>query len=191
MPVALLVGCRTTTPQDLRFESIDKVKLSELPGVWNAIQSRSNARSDAVTFLKINFSSQFDFVKLAKADTLHISYRAFTCGSGNAQGSALFVLPDLRIKNFSAGGGAYSEASDLERFRDSNGRFTYHVLMPIAGEEITRIFGKGIVPGQTPYFNPSAPHADICLQVVAATMWFGPTLRSNVVRVPAPVEGTR
>lgn len=185
MPIALLFGCRTTAPQDLRFESVDRVKLSEMPGVWNAVQSRSNARSDAVTLLKINFSSKFDFVKLAKAETLHVSYRAFTCVSNNAQGSAWFVLPDLRIKDFSAGGGVYSAVPDLEQFRDSNGRFTYHVLIPIAGEELTRIFGNGTAPGQTPYFNPSATHDDICLQVIAAAMWFGATFQSNVVRVPA------
>jgi hypothetical protein len=182
---ALLLGCQTTDPHDLRFESVESVRLSELPRVWNAVQARSDAKTAAITLLKINFSSQFDFVKLAKADTLHVSYRAFRCGNGSVQGLALFVLPDLRIKNLSTGGG-YAETSDLERFRESNGRFTYHVLMPIAGDELNRLFGNGTVPGQAPYFNPSPPLSDICLQVVAAAMWFGTTLQSKFVRVSAP-----
>src|SRR5688572_19364687 len=139
LPIVLLLGCRTTNPQDLRFESIETVKLSALPGVWNAIQSKSNARSHAITLLKINFSSQFDFVGLAKANTLHISQRAFTCANGDVQGQALFVLSDLRVKNFSVGGGAYAKASNLERFREANGRFVYYVLMPVAGEELNRL----------------------------------------------------
>jgi hypothetical protein len=184
LPVVLLGACRND-PQDLRFESIDSVRLSELPGVWNAVQSRRDANSAAVAVLKINFSSESDFVKLAKAETLHVSFRAFACGGENDQGSRLFVIPDLRIKDFSVGDGVYTKTPDLERFRDSDGRLTYHVLMPVAGGELTRLFGSAAVAGDTPYLDLSAPHTDICLQVVAAAMWFGPALTSNLIRVPA------
>ncbi|MDB5934263.1 MAG: hypothetical protein JWQ01_1607 [Massilia sp.] len=186
LPVILLGACRSPDPRDLRFESIDIVKLSAIRGVWDAVQLRSDAKSDEITLLKINFSSQFDLVKLAKANTLHVSYRAFECSGGSLQGAPLFVLPDLHIKNFSIGSGVYSELSDLERFRDSNGRLTYHVFMPISSDELKRLFGNGAVPHQIPYFNPRAARADICLQLTAAAMWFGPTLNSNVVRVPEP-----
>jgi hypothetical protein len=185
VPFAMLFGCRTSDLQDLRYESINTVKLSALPGVWNAVQSRSNVRSDAITLLKINFSSQYDFVKLAKAETLHVSYRAFRCDSGGNQGSALFILPDLHINNFSLDNAEYSKAANIERFRDLNGRFTYHLLMPIAGEELNRLFGRDTVPGQIPYFKPALPLTDICLQVGAAAMWFGTTIQSNIVRVSA------
>jgi len=186
LPVVLLVGCRITGPQDLRFESIGAVKLSELGGVWNAVQARSDAKNEATTLLKINFSSQVDFVKMAKAGTLHFSFRAFACDNGSADGPPLFVLPNLRIRNFSAGGGAYAEGFDLERFRESNGRFTYYVLMPIAGQELSRLFENPSASDQTRYFNPGVPIANICLRVVAASMGPGLTLQSNVVRVPAP-----
>jgi hypothetical protein len=155
LPIVLLGACRTTEPQDLRFESIDTVTLSELPNAWGAVQLRSNAKSDAVTLLKINFSSRFDFVKLAKADTLHFTYRASTCASDSLQGSPVFVLSEIRVKEYSAGNGPYSEFPDLERFRDADGRLTYHVLMPIAGEELHRVYGNGPVSGARALFQPT------------------------------------
>lgn len=187
LPVVFLAACRNTAPQDLKLESVNTIKLSDLPGgVWSAVQSRNDARGDAVSLFKINFSSQFDFVKLAKADGLNISYRAFKCGDESIENQPLFVIPDLRINDFSLEGGAYSGISELERFRDSNGRLTYNLLMPIAGDELKRLFGNDATPGKVPYFNPHEPRADICLQVVAAAMWFGRTMQSNVMRVSAP-----
>lgn len=198
IPAILLGACQTTDLHDLRLDSINMVKLSEIRGAWTAVEARRGAKTESIILLKINFSSQYDFVKLAKAKTLHLSYSAFTCDkdkvsrgknekeNGNRnKNKKLFVLPDLRIKNFSVGSGTYSEFPDLERFRDQAGRLTYSILMPIAGDEINRLFGKGLAQGQTSFFTPSAPPDDICMQVTAAPMWFGAALQSNVVRIPA------
>lgn len=184
LPVLLLGACRYSDPDDLRFESIDTGRLSDFPGAWAAVQLQKSVKSNAIVLLKINFTTQYDLIKLAKANTVHISPRAFACDGGNLQGYPLFVLPDLRIGNFSAGSGVYSAVPNLERYRDQSGRLTYHVLVPIAGEELKRLFGSGTVPGEIPYFNPHGFRSDICLQLTAAAMWFGPTLHSNVVRVP-------
>lgn len=181
----MLQACQTTDPKDLQLESLGAAKLSELPGVWNAVQARSDVRSGAITLLKIHFSSKSDFVKLSKADALHFSYRMFACEAGNLQGPPFFVLPDLRIRGDSVEIGPYLAYPDLERFRGSNGRLNYEVLMPIAGVELNRLFGSSVISGQPTYFNPSAYRGDICLQVTAAAMWFGHTLESNVMRIPA------
>lgn len=185
LPVLFLAGCQATNPRDLQFESIDLISLAELPGVWDTIQSRSNVNSEAISFLKINLSTELDFIKLAKAHTLHVSSRAFTCDRGKIQGQPIFVLPYVRIGNFSLGDGPYSKLSELERFRNTQGRLTYYVLIPVAGEELKRLVGNNTSPDKTAYFSPNMSHVDICLQVTAAAMWFGTNLESNVVRVPA------
>jgi hypothetical protein len=183
LPVLILLSCRPPAPADLRLESVETVKLSDLSNAWGAVQLRRDAKSDEIQLLKINFSSKHDLLDLAKTNTLHLSYRAYTCDKSGEE-AALFVLSDLRIGDISAGGGVSAKISDLERFRSQGGRLTYHVLVPLAGDELTRIFGGVSVPDHIPFLNPRLLHGDICLQMTAAGMSPGSVLRSNVVRVP-------
>lgn len=180
-----LVACHTLEPSDMRLEMLNIVRLSDMPGLWSWAHQRNDIKPNEISLLKVTFSSELDLVKFAKTNSYNISYNLSACNAkGGLSGGGVFSIPYVRIAGESIGSGLGFGRPSLESRRE-NGRFNYEIFIPLHSDELSRIYGSGLVISEEkmPLYNYSRDRNDLCFELVGAKMWFGASFSSNVIRI--------
>lgn len=181
LPLLLLGGCMAFAPKDLKFERLEIVKLSAVPDAWPGLQKQSGAKLDQIDLLRLHFSSDTDLVKLAKQSDMHLSVNGSRCRGENGATAPIFVLSSLSVKGVPLRSAAYFQHPDIEHLRESNGRFIYSALIPLANEELLRLRGNASSVGIEPYLDLKTSSDDICVHVQGGWMWAGWSVKTNDV----------
>lgn len=61
---------------------------------------------------------------------------------------------------------------------------SYHTFIPLAGDELTRLFHGVSIVDRIPFLNIPTSAGNICLQLKAGVMWFGSFAKSNTIMFP-------
>lgn len=182
----LCVGCASGAPNDLRLESAQVVRLSDVPDAWKSAQRDQTLQKAEIRLLRVSFTSKLDIVEFAKSRTIHISYEAKSCKSGTEIGPVVFGIPYLRVGDKSLETAVYSELPNLEKFRAKDGRISYNVLVPLAHQALGRFAPSFSISDKKslPFFDPRSLKSGLCIGLTGGAMWMGSSFKSNYVFVP-------
>lgn len=178
--LSTLSGC-WDEKAELNFDSVAVVALRDKPDSLPWIRAKENVDKGSILLLEVVISSATDLVRLAKSAKIHIGYSTYLCDSKDASEIQVYSPTDLMVGNTPLGDIAYYHRENLDDVRGPTGRIAYHIVIPLDGEEIRRIYPSQAV---VPLYNAESHLEDICIHVRGGAMWLKRGFSTNRIVVP-------